>query len=324
MRLNRFDNSPVRWRLQRFVGKAPGGGLKIPGGVSQIVQLRRGLSPPLSQGQRISHGPLQQTRRVGVEFTQRLIEFQCHGAHDVVRPIEPTNRHAVKSSRGLNRSPAANSAASPSCRGCLGSRIEGGVVVGLRKIATSCQLVAGLVFSWTLDQHLGERPAWAGWSVRNVSRLVAGRNRSLTPPVRPARLGRKLAAGGDLSQHCSARLMLFVYLSPSKMCSYGSQGWLGASNVPAVIGVSARERDAGATERAALRGSDRESGDRAGAADQIFFAACSSASFSFARWASTSSVVAQPIMWKQNISCVRLVGLRPVQRASTRQAMIAQ
>ena len=35
---------------------------------------------------------------------------------------------------------------------------------------------------------------------------------------------------------------------------------------------------------------------------QRFFAASSSASFSFARCASTSSVVAQPIMWKQIIS----------------------
>ena len=56
----------------------------------------------------------------------------------------------------------------------------------------------------------------------------------------------------------------------------------------------------------------------------FFAAARSSASFSFAKWASSSSSVAQPIRKKHSISCVRFVGWRPVHRLISRQAMIAQ
>ena len=63
---------------------------------------------------------------------------------------------------------------------------------------------------------------------------------------------------------------------------------------------------------------------RASRADQMFFAACSSARFNFASGASMSSAVAQPSRGKQSLSCVRFVGWRPVQRAITRHAMIAQ
>ncbi len=72
--------------------------------------------------------------------------------------------------------------------------------------------------------------------------------------------------------------------------------------------IAAREGSAASQEcvrfesRAALRDSDCERRNRAWRSNQTFFAGLASASLSFARWASISSVVAQPIMWKQTIS----------------------
>ena len=86
-----------------------------------------------------------------------------------------------------------------------------------------------------------------------------------------------------------------------------------------------RCRRSGALTTAQREGARSAETRSSGAVAQEFFAAArSSASFSFARWASSSSSVAQPIRKKHNISCVRFVGWRPVHRLINRQAMIAQ